>query len=185
MRAEVSSGRSDLASSSLLKAETPGLPERADRLDRRGAALGRGGEGRGADRDDLLGVFGAHRLDGVAGVDRAIEGVGRDDLDDVGDLRHVEQRRDARQHILGRAGRGRHDDVIGGRERDDQRGHRLREDVVESRILCVEHFLHASDLRGLIGGALQARTDDENMDRAADLLGGGDRLGGRGRKRAI
>ena len=34
-----------------------------------------------------------HGLDGVAGVDRALEGVGRDDLDDVGDLHHVEQAR--------------------------------------------------------------------------------------------
>ena len=33
-------------------------------------------EGGGAHRDDLLGVGRLHRLDGVAGIDRALEGVG-------------------------------------------------------------------------------------------------------------
>ncbi len=44
-------------------------------LDRGRATLGRGGEGGRAHRDDLLGIRRLHRLDGVAGIDRPLEGV--------------------------------------------------------------------------------------------------------------
>ena len=45
-----------------------------NRLDRGGAAVGSGIESRGANADHLLAIGGFHRLDGVAGIDRALEG---------------------------------------------------------------------------------------------------------------
>ena len=41
-----------------------------------------------------------HRLDGIAGIDRPLEGVGRDDLGDLRDLSDVEQGCNTRQHVL-------------------------------------------------------------------------------------
>ena len=75
--AEVSSGRSDFASSSPLKVESAGIGGRHDGLDRRRAAFAGRRKGGGAHGDDLLGVGRLHRLDGVAGIDRPLEGVGR------------------------------------------------------------------------------------------------------------
>ena len=103
--AEVSSGRSDFDSSSPTKDEMPGSAAAAAGLDRRRAALAGGLERGGAHRDHFLGVLRAHGLDRVAGIDQPLEGVGRDHLGDVGDLHHVEQRRDARHDVLGRRGR--------------------------------------------------------------------------------
>jgi hypothetical protein len=65
---------------------------------------------------------GLDRLDGVAGVDRPLEGVGRDDLDDFGDLHHVEERGDARHHGLAGGGRRRDERVVGAGKADDERG---------------------------------------------------------------
>ena len=105
--AEVSSGRSVLRD--LLALEARELPDRPPPstvsigAEPPSAAAGKAG---GAHGDDLLGVGRLHRLDGVAGIDRPLEGVGRHHLDDVGDLHHVEQRRDARQHVLAGGGGG-------------------------------------------------------------------------------
>ena len=65
---------------------------------------------------DALRIGGLHRLDGVAGVDRPLEGVGRDDPGDVGDLHHVEKGGDPRHDVL----------ADGGRRRDDARRSRRR-----------------------------------------------------------
>src|SRR6185295_16935791 len=73
--AEVSSGRSDLESSSPTKLEMPGSA----------AAVRRRLEGRGAHRDDFLFVLRLHGLDCIAGIDRPLERVGRHHLGDVGD----------------------------------------------------------------------------------------------------
>jgi hypothetical protein len=62
-------------------------------------------ESRRTHADDLDRVG---RLDGgddVAGIDRALESVGGDDGDDLGDLRHVEQGGDAWHEVLAAGGR--------------------------------------------------------------------------------
>ena len=98
--AEVSSGRSDFESSSPTKPEMPGSAAAVDRLDRRRAALaGRLERGR-AHGDHFLGIERAHGLDGVAGIDRALERVRRHDLADLGNLHHVEKRGDPRHDVL-------------------------------------------------------------------------------------
>src|SRR5437660_1538858 len=51
-------------------------------------------------RDDLDPVLRLHGREGITGIDRAYEGVAAHDRDDVGDLRQVEQRSDARREIL-------------------------------------------------------------------------------------
>ena len=170
--AEVSSGRSLFATSSPTKQERPGSA--ADAAFSTGARPPRRRrlEGRGPHRDHLLGVLRLHGLDRVAGIDRPLEGVGRDDLDDLRDLHHVEQRRDTRHHVLEARGRGRDDRVIGRRQRHDQRGQRLGEIVHVSVTLGNQHLLHALQLRRCVrrGPGALAAAGDQHMHVAAELL---------------
>ena len=169
--AEVSSGRSLLATSSPTNDGEAGIGGGRRVLDRRAAALAGRLEGRGAHGDDLLGVLRLHGLDRVAGIDRPLEGVGRDHLDDLGDLHHVEQRGDARHHVLEARGRGRDEGVVVRRQRHDQRSQRLGEIVLVSRAFGEQHFLDALQLRGGFGrglGALAA-AGDQHMHVAAEL----------------
>ena len=129
--ADVSSGRSETASASLLKLESPAAAGPDDGFDGGGAALAGRGEGRGPHRDHLLRIGRLHRLHGVAGVDRALERVGRNHLGDFRHLRHVQQRRDARQNVLAGRGRRSDDGVIGRRQSHDQVGERLGEAMGE------------------------------------------------------
>ena len=183
--AEVSSGRSDFDSSSPTKREMPGIGRRGRVLDRRRAALARRLEGRGAHRDDLLGVGRLHGLDRVAGIDRPLERVGRHHLDDVGDLHHVEQRRDARHDVLAGRGRGRDDRVVGPGERDDQRRQRLGQRVLVGRRLGEQHLVDAVELGGRVRDRLRALAGDQHMHVAAHRLRGGQRLGGRVLQRLV
>ena len=154
--AEVSSGRSLVATLSSTKVERPGSAAARDRSRPapRRRRLGRL-EGGGADGDDLLRVGRLHRLDGVAGIDRAPERVGRDHLDDVGDLHHVEQRGDARHDVLAGGGGRRDERVVGAGERDDQRGERLGEAVLERVGFGEQHLGDAGELRRLGGDRLR------------------------------
>ncbi len=94
-------------------------------LDRGRTAFAGSREGGGAHGDDLLGVGRLHGLDGVAGIDRPLERVRAVDVDDFGDLHHVEQGGDARHDVLAGRGGGGDDGVIAAGERDDQRGDRF------------------------------------------------------------
>ena len=94
---------------------------RRDVLDGGVAAVGRRRvEGGPAHGDHLDGIGASHRGQGVAGVDRADEGVRPLDADDVGDLRHVEQRRHPRHEVLAERGGGRQQVAVGGRQSGDQ-----------------------------------------------------------------
>ena len=176
--AEVSSGRSDFDNSSPTKDDSAGIGRRRRVLDRRRAALPGRLEGRGAHGDDLLGVRRFHRLDRVAGIDRPLEGVGRHHLDDVGDLHDVEQRGDARHHVLAVGGGGRDDRVVGAGERNDERGQRLRQHVLVRRAVGEQHLVDAVELGGGIGRAFAVLAGDEDVHVAAERLGGGQRLVG-------
>ena len=116
MRAEVSSGRSFSDSLFSTKVDRPGLAAASTVSTGAAPPSRRRLERGGAHRDHLLGVGRLHRLDRVAGIDRPLEGVGRDDLDDLGDLHHVEQGRDARHDVLAGGG-GRRDDACRSRRR--------------------------------------------------------------------
>ncbi|MGY4298765.1 hypothetical protein ACVWXN_006860 [Bradyrhizobium sp. i1.4.4] len=128
----------------------------------------------------LLGVLRLHRLDGVAGIDRTLIGVGRDHLGDLRDLHHVEQGCHARHHVLEARGRGRDDRVIGRGQRDDQRGQRLGQIVRVRLAFGDQHLGNTSELRGRLGrslGALPA-AGDQHMDVAAELGRRGQRFVG-------
>ena len=183
--AEVSSGRSDLDSSSPTKTRNAGIGRGRRVLDRRRTALAGRLEGRGAHRDDLLLVLRLHGLDRVAGIDRPLERVGRHHLGDVGDLHHVEQSRDARHDVLRRRGRRRNDRIVGAGKRDDQRRERLGERMLVSGRIGKQHLGDALELRGRVGDALRAGARDQHMHVAAHLLCGGERLVGRVLERLV
>ena len=107
--------------------DLPGAPA-STASTRARAALGRRLLERGAaDGDHLLRVGRLDRGDGVAGIDRAGEGVVALDREDVGNLHHVEQGGDARRDILaggGRRARGRRRDRPSARRRSARHSRR-------------------------------------------------------------
>ena len=176
--ADVSSGRSLFATSSPTKLERPGSAADGGVFDRRAAAVAGRGKGRGPHRDDLLGVLRFHRLDRVAGIDRPLERVGRNHLDDLGHLHHVEQGCDARHHVLEARGRGRDEGVIGRRQRHDQRGQRLGEIMGIGGVVGEQHLLDAGELGRGIGRRLGVFAGDQHMHVGAECGGRRQRLVG-------
>ena len=172
----VSSGRSDFASASPTKLDTPGS-----------AAAATGSIGAAAPPSPVAAneavrtvamIFGSvelDRLDRIAGVDRPLEALRAEHLGDVGKLHHVEQRRRARQHVLGERAGGGEDRVIFAGQRDEQRRQRLGEAMGVGRIVGDPHLGDAVEL----GRGFRRRADilagDQHMHRRAELLGGGER----------
>ena len=153
IRAEVSSGRSDLASASPTKERKAGVGRAGDGLDRRfGLALRGRREGGGADGRDDLGVPRLDRLDRVAGIDRPLEGLGGEHLGDVGNLHHVEERGCPRHDVLGVRRRGRDDRVVLGRKRNDEGGHGLGERMGVASVVGDAHLSDALKASGALGG---------------------------------
>ena len=154
MPADVSSGRSpprDFASDEFGK---PGGIDRTDRGDLGAAALGGGRlEGRGAHRDHFLGIGRLDRGERVAGVDVALEGVAIDHLDDVRKLGDVEQRRDARHHVLAHGGRGGEQCVVVAGHRLQQQRKIFGERLGVGVMLDMDHLGDAGDLRRRLGDA--------------------------------
>src|SRR3954454_10876069 len=161
------------------------IGRRCDALDRRSAAFTRCGEGGGAHRDGLLGVLRLHRLDGVAGVDRTLIGVGGNHLGDFRDLHDVEQGCDARHHVLEARRRRRNDGVIGRRQRDDQRGQRLGQIVRIKRAVGEQHLLHTGKLCGRVRRDLGILAGHQNFDVRAERGRRGQGLVGRILERRI
>ena len=127
-------------------------------------------------------IFGSVELDGldrVAGIDRPLEGLWANNLDDVRNLHHVDERRHAWRNILGARGRGRNDGLIAGREVDDERRQRLRKAVLVTRIVGDQHFRHTLKFGGRLRGSADIGARDENVDRALELDGRGQRTRGR------
>ena len=137
-------------------------------LDRGRAAFARRLEGGGTYGDDLLLVGRLYGLDRVPGIDRALERVRALDLDDFGNLHHVEQRRHARHEVFARGRRGRNDRVIFFREFHDEGRHRFGELVLEGGVVRQEHFLDARDFRSGIGDGFGALARNQHIDVAAE-----------------
>ena len=146
-------------------------PGAVDLLDRRGTA----GDGRlevgRADGDDLDLLGGLHGRHGVAGIDRTHEGVGRHDLDGLGDLGDVEQGGDARRDVLAdRVGRH-HDVAVVRRQLHDQRRDVLGQPVGVGRIVGFQHLGDALDGGSRLGGLAAAAAGDQHVDIGAHLKG--------------
>ena len=151
-RAEVSSGRSDLRE--LLALEASRAPDRPPRRRSRPAPSRlRRPPAKAVVRTVMtfLASVDCTVCDRVAGIDRPLEGVGRDDRDDVGDLHHVEQRGDARHDVLAGGRRRRDDRVVGAGERDDQRRQRLGQPVRVGGAVGEQHLRDAGELRRRLG----------------------------------
>jgi hypothetical protein len=134
-------------------------------------------EGGGAHGNHLLRVGALHRGDGVAGIDRAGEGVGALDRENIGQLHHVEQSGDARRDILAGGGGGDEEGVVTRHQFGDERRDILGEAVGVGRIVGDVDLADAGDLRSGLGDRADARSGDDQMD-LAELRRGG--YGGQG-----
>src|SRR3984957_19870570 len=110
---------------------------------RRATAVAGGRKGRGPHGDDLLGILRFDSLDGVAGIDRPLERVGRYHLDDFRHLHDVEQRGDARHDVLEARGRRRNEGIIASGKTDDQSRERLSEVMRVGGAVSKQDFLDA------------------------------------------
>src|SRR5439155_17969129 len=128
------------------------------------------------------------RLDGgerVAGVDRTHEAVRALDRADIRNLLHVEQRRNARHHVLP-VRRGRGEEVrVPLRQSDHQGGDVFGEKFGQMRRIRVQYFLYAGDLRRRLRRLARLVACDEDMDLGAELLCRGDRVQRRLLDRAV
>ena len=177
--AEASSGRSEVATLSSTQDESPGSAAAGRGLDRRRGLRAGGLEAGAAHGDDLLRVGRLHGLDGVAGVDRPLEGVGRDDAGDVGDHHDVEQRRRrAGRRSCPRWWRGRRCARRRPASDDHEVGQGLGEAVAVAGALDVDHLRDAVELGRRLGDGAGVLAGDEHVDVAAHRLRGGDGLGG-------
>src|ERR1700729_3692866 len=120
-------------------------------LHRRTAAIARGRKGRGPHGDDLLGVLRFHGLDGVASINRPLERVRRDHLDDLRHLHHVEQRGNARHDVLEARGRRRNEGVIAPGKADNQSREGLGQVMRIGGTIGEQDFLDARQLGGSVG----------------------------------
>ena len=159
----------------------------ADRFDRGVATTRRFRPGRGAHGgdDDVIG----RRLDGddgIAGVDRALEGVAALHGHHVRDLGHAEQRGDAGHQILAERGaRPEHMAVAGG-ELGDLWGEHLRDRVGVGGVGDDQDLRHAGDLRGFGGDGCRVGGEHDDVDRfGLQRLRGGHALGGGGVELAV
>lgn len=159
---------------------------RCERLHRRAAAGRRNGiEAGGTNGDDLDRILRLDRGERIARVDRPHESVGRLDRDDLRNLLHVEQGRDARCHVLAvRSGR-RKDVRVTLRDRNHERSHVLREEFAQLRRVGVQYFRHALDLCRRLRCSAGIAARDENVDFAADLPCRGDRVARRNLEGAV
>lgn len=153
-----------------------GDPERIrcrDGLNRGVAALDRrrleSGCAHGDDLDRIDALHGGH---GVAGIDRPDEGIGSNDPGNIGDLRDVEQRRDARQHVLAEGGRRCQYVTRTSRGLDDQGSEFLGERMRVMIRVCVKHLAHAFDRGSRRGNLFAIFPCDEHGDLAAQLQRG-------------
>ncbi|KAF1854083.1 hypothetical protein Lal_00005300 [Lupinus albus] len=160
------------------EARQGGIGRSSDVLDRGAAGGGRRLERGGADGDHLHRVGRLHGGDGVAGIDRPLEAVGRNHGGDLGNHRDIQQGRDARSQVLaGRSG-GREDVAIAGSERHQQGCDRLGQSVLVGGIVGEQHLGDAGQLRGLLRGWGGVAAGDQEVDIAAELAGCGHRMGG-------
>ena len=113
------------------------------------------------------------RRDGVAGVDRTGERVLVLDRQDLGNLHHVEQGRDARSDVLAGGRRRRDERVVVLHQLGGDRRDILGKAVIEVRGVGDMDLADAGDLRRRLGDRADVGSGDQRMD-FAQLRRGGD-----------
>src|SRR5258706_121863 len=95
---------------------------------------------------------------------------------DLGDLRHVEERRDARHDALAERGGTPHEVRVTLRDGHDKCSEVLGTAAVVVRGIHMQDLLHAGERRGLVGRRLRAASGDEHVHVPAHLRGRRDRV---------
>src|SRR5690606_13928152 len=153
------------------------------RLDGGGTTAGGGClEGGTAHGEGLDGITALHGGDHIAGIDRALEGVGRHHGADLGNGLHVEERGGAGQHVLAGGGGGGEDMAVILAELGDQRGDIFRQLVTVGGVVRHQHLADAGDLGGGLGGGAAILAGHQDVDVTADGLGRGNGVEGSGVK---
>ena len=174
----VSSGRSLLAISELTKVEIPASPAPETFSDLGRATFGRGlFEGGAAHGDDQLGIGRFDRGNGVAGVDRAGEGLGAFNRQDFGNLHHIEVCRDARGDVLALRGGRRQERVVVAHQVSRERGDVFGKAVGVGRIVRHVDLAHASDPGSRFGDRTAIVARDQQVHFAKLRCSGDDREG--------
>ncbi len=154
-------------------------PLRNGRDRRAGRPVWRAIEGGATDGDHLDGIERLHRSQAVARVDGSHERIRSEDRRDVGDLRHVEQARDARHEILAdRRGTGQHMSVVA-RQAGDEVCQGFGQCMFVGRCIHQQHLGHACDARGPCRSRFAGMPRDKHVHLGADPQRGGHR-GARG-----
>src|SRR5439155_7017038 len=109
----------------------------------------------------------------------------RNHLDDIGYLHDVEQRGHSRHEILPCSGRRRHDRIVGGGERDDQRCGRLGQHVLVGGTVGEQHLLDSIELSGGLRDGASALAGNQDVHVTAELLRCGEGLVGRVLERLV
>eukprot|EP01022_Parablepharisma_sp_SALTPOND_P004193 TRINITY_DN118_c0_g1_i10.p1 TRINITY_DN118_c0_g1~~TRINITY_DN118_c0_g1_i10.p1 ORF type:complete len:1227 (-),score=392.65 TRINITY_DN118_c0_g1_i10:741-4421(-) len=128
--------------------------------------------------DDLDRVDRLHGGNGVTGVDRALEGVGRVDLGDVGDLAHVQAGGHARQDVLAVGSGGGQDVAVILGNGQDLFGDVLGQTIGELRGIGQQHLGYARHLGSGVGGSLGIGASDQDVYVATGLCRSGDGVEG-------
>ncbi|MDT4853159.1 hypothetical protein FQZ97_874150 [compost metagenome] len=163
-----------------------GVGDAAHGLDGSGAAFSGSGVEAGATHGDHLhGSGGLHGGDGVTGVDRALEGVGAFNGDDLGDLVDVQQGSYARQVVLAvGGGRRQHMAEIAG-DGSHQRRDVFRQLVRVGGVVGYQHLGDTSDLGGGFGSSADALPRHEYDNLATNLLRSGNGVEGGSGQRVV
>src|SRR5690606_9422986 len=109
--------------------------------------------------------------------DRTLERGRIHHVDDVGDLHHVEQRCNARHHVLAHRGGGGDQRVVAVGQSHDGGCQRLGELRTKACVISDQHLAHASKLRCCLGDSTNILASNQNVNVAADLLGSRESLG--------
>src|SRR5690606_5794173 len=132
---------------------------------------GHGVEAGAAHGDDLDRGVGLDGGDGVTGIDRALEGVGAFDGDDLGDLVDVQQSGNARQVVLA-VGAGRGQDVaVALAQLGDQQGDVLRQLVGVGGVVGQQDLGDTSHFGSGFSHGATTGTSDQDLNIATDGSG--------------
>ncbi|KWV77025.1 hypothetical protein PFL603g_02407 [Pseudomonas fluorescens] len=112
-----------------------------------------------------------HSGNGVTGVDRALEGVGAFNRNDLGDLVNVQLRGNAWQDVFAVGGSGSQDVAEASAERCNQRGDVFRQLVSVRGVVGQQDFAHASDFRSGLRNDVSSLACDQHVNIATDFSG--------------